>query len=557
LANGQAQSLAAYKEGRSYFVFAGGRRLRAFNLLRDRKKIAADFPVAIMLKTKAAALELSLTENDERDNMHPADQVRAYAKLRDENGMSAEDIAVRFGQRVEHVRRLLALGSLAPELLDAMAEDRLSVESAKALTINPDHAAQVALFERVGNDAYRIKRAFSQEKMATNSAAFIYVGADAYAKAGGTITADLFSRDGEGLADNPEIVDQIMHEKFDELRSEYEAEGWASVSVTEEMPSRFYYVTTLYPEKRDATDEEAAELAELDAQEAEADDETRATIKERRRQINEQRKEFTAEQRAQGGVMAYLAHDGTISTAIYKMPSSEAKAKAKGDEGPYSKAMIEQLSAIRTMALQDAIISRPYVAFDILLDTLTAQLLHGEKSWKQSAQISAICPTLSVPDGWMTHCNVQGAEAQLIEGFADLPAEQRFAAIQAMEGDDKMRLLAMLVARSVNAVAFNGTFEADQDAKAKIYGEAVELDLRDAWTPNVEFFASLRKGSLLQILRDECGEAAAENCAKMKGAALALEMADRLPPEWRPAPIYGSSTVAQAPKDEGEMSEVA
>ncbi|MBL7373157.1 chromosome partitioning protein ParB, partial [Escherichia coli] len=84
-----------------------------------------------------------LIENEQRENMHPADAVRAYVALRDDGGLNAEDIAARFGHSTGHVAKLLRLGSLAPAVLDAFAADQIGMDAAKALTLSDDHAAQI------------------------------------------------------------------------------------------------------------------------------------------------------------------------------------------------------------------------------------------------------------------------------------------------------------------------------------------------------------------------------------------------------------------------------
>jgi hypothetical protein len=48
--------------------------------------------------------------------MHPADQYEAFAKLHGEEGMSAEDIAARFGVTAAVVRQRLKLGAVSPKL---------------------------------------------------------------------------------------------------------------------------------------------------------------------------------------------------------------------------------------------------------------------------------------------------------------------------------------------------------------------------------------------------------------------------------------------------------
>jgi hypothetical protein len=69
-----------------------------------------------MLDTEHNGTEISLTENAIRCDMHPADQYEAFAKLHGEDGMSAEDIAARFGVTAAVVEGA-ALGRLYPEPL--------------------------------------------------------------------------------------------------------------------------------------------------------------------------------------------------------------------------------------------------------------------------------------------------------------------------------------------------------------------------------------------------------------------------------------------------------
>jgi ParB family chromosome partitioning protein len=81
----------------NYLVNAGeGRRLA--QLLRvQRKEIDLGEPIRCVLDTEHNGTEISLAENAVRTDMHPADQYEAFAKLHTEDGMSAEDIAARFG----------------------------------------------------------------------------------------------------------------------------------------------------------------------------------------------------------------------------------------------------------------------------------------------------------------------------------------------------------------------------------------------------------------------------------------------------------------------------
>ena len=97
-----------------YLVNAGeGRRLA--QLLRvKRKEIKADDPIRCILNTEHSATEIILAENAIRSDMHPADQYEAFAKLHSEEGMSAEDIAARFGVIAAVVRSASSSARSAP-----------------------------------------------------------------------------------------------------------------------------------------------------------------------------------------------------------------------------------------------------------------------------------------------------------------------------------------------------------------------------------------------------------------------------------------------------------
>ena len=83
-------------DGEAYEVVAGDRRLTALKLLAKKKRIPADYEVPCLLVADASARTVSLAENVQRENMHPADQFAAFAALVKE-GRPVEDIAADFG----------------------------------------------------------------------------------------------------------------------------------------------------------------------------------------------------------------------------------------------------------------------------------------------------------------------------------------------------------------------------------------------------------------------------------------------------------------------------
>ena len=213
LAHGQLQNLVVYAEGNRFEVAAGGRRYRAFKQLEKAKAIPPSHPVSVDVREKAEAVELSLAENVAREDMHVADAVTAYGDLRAQ-GKSPEDIAARFGVALSYVRKVLRLSALHPDALACLARNQIGMEAAQALTLTDDHDRQLEALKRFGNSAHQIRRMLTETKIGTASGLFLFVGHDAYAAAGGTITADLFAEGGDGYADDPLTVETLATAKL-------------------------------------------------------------------------------------------------------------------------------------------------------------------------------------------------------------------------------------------------------------------------------------------------------------------------------------------------------
>ena len=120
-AHGLIHNLVGYKNGKGYHIVAGGRRLDAIRLLQKDGRLAEGYTVPVTIRSKKEAIELSLAENQSRDDMHPADAIEAYGKLASQ-GLASDDIAGRFGVTVTHVNRILSLAGLHPDIRAALAK---------------------------------------------------------------------------------------------------------------------------------------------------------------------------------------------------------------------------------------------------------------------------------------------------------------------------------------------------------------------------------------------------------------------------------------------------
>lgn len=99
LLNPLAVVVEVVDEVEGYGVVAGGRRLRALQLLVEQGKMEADALVPVRVFRNEQAVSVSLTENVTQEPMNPADELVAFRTLVRE-GKSIEQIAARYGVRL-------------------------------------------------------------------------------------------------------------------------------------------------------------------------------------------------------------------------------------------------------------------------------------------------------------------------------------------------------------------------------------------------------------------------------------------------------------------------
>lgn len=198
-----------------YEVVAGKRRLAALRLLAKRKELAASVPVDCRVVPREQATATSLTENVEREVMHPADQFDAFATLVDE-GKSAEDIAAEFGVSVDTVQKRLRLAKVSPQVMKLYRAEELNLEQVMAFAFTDDHAAQDALLEDGARpSAWQIRRSLTETAVCGDDPRARLVGRDAYVAAGGSIRRDLFGDDATEYFEDAALLERLATEKLE------------------------------------------------------------------------------------------------------------------------------------------------------------------------------------------------------------------------------------------------------------------------------------------------------------------------------------------------------
>lgn len=113
----------------TYELIAGERRWRA-----AQRAGIDDVPVLVREASPQKALELALIENVQRADLNPLEEAQAYQALKDEFGLSDDQIAQRVGKNnrvtVTNTRRLL---KLPPQAQNAILDERISAGHGRAL----------------------------------------------------------------------------------------------------------------------------------------------------------------------------------------------------------------------------------------------------------------------------------------------------------------------------------------------------------------------------------------------------------------------------------------
>ena len=127
-----------------YQLIAGERRFQSAKLL-DMKTI----PAIVRAVDELEKLELALIENVQRQDLNALDRARAYHQLVEEFGLTQEEVAKKIGFSRSQITNTLRLLTLPAEVLQAIAERKITEGHAKALLALDSPAEQIAYLKKI------------------------------------------------------------------------------------------------------------------------------------------------------------------------------------------------------------------------------------------------------------------------------------------------------------------------------------------------------------------------------------------------------------------------
>jgi ParB family chromosome partitioning protein len=137
----------------SYELLVGERRLRAVERL-GRDKIPA---VVREQVSNEEAMELTLVENIQREDLNPVEEARAYYRLITECNLKQEDVAARVGKDRSSIANAVRLLSLPERVQTMLSEGKISAGHARALLALPADSEKISLAEKIFSEGLSVR----------------------------------------------------------------------------------------------------------------------------------------------------------------------------------------------------------------------------------------------------------------------------------------------------------------------------------------------------------------------------------------------------------------
>lgn len=141
--NGLIQPITVEKHDGRYILVAGERRLRACKLLGHQT-----IEATVIEPTNHNGQQLLLSaivENLQRENINPIDEARAFLRLKDEYGMSVDDIARSVGKHNTQIYQSMSLLDYDPEIVEMVQAGEFSKDNGLCYAIRsiPDRETRL------------------------------------------------------------------------------------------------------------------------------------------------------------------------------------------------------------------------------------------------------------------------------------------------------------------------------------------------------------------------------------------------------------------------------
>lgn len=152
--HGVFQPIIIKKSIKGYEIIAGERRVRASKLAGLDK-----IPAIIRNFTDEQMMEIALLENLQRENLTAIEEAYAYKAMIEKLSLTQDELSKKVGKSRSHLTNILGLLRLPKEVQQMIAESKLSMGHARALSKLEDEEKIKELANKIVNEKISVRNA--------------------------------------------------------------------------------------------------------------------------------------------------------------------------------------------------------------------------------------------------------------------------------------------------------------------------------------------------------------------------------------------------------------
>ncbi|GAX61946.1 chromosome partitioning protein [Candidatus Scalindua japonica] len=150
--HGILQPIIVRSTSKGYKIIAGERRWRASKQLG-----ITEIPAIVKKADSLKTIELALVENIQREDLNPMEKATAFSELKNNFGLTQEQIATKVGQNRSTVANTIRLLDLPEEVQSYVSRGTISMGHARSLLSLKDPVKQKSLSERIAREDLSVR----------------------------------------------------------------------------------------------------------------------------------------------------------------------------------------------------------------------------------------------------------------------------------------------------------------------------------------------------------------------------------------------------------------
>ena len=174
-----------------------------------------------------------------------------------------------------------------------------------------------------------------------------------------------------------------------------------------------------------------------------------------------------------------------------------------------SAALVEELTAQKTAALQALLATRPDLALAVVVHDLALPLFY--QPWENHRRLTELVPHVIDAASLLADGEANKAVAELAAAMGrwreQLPEDSRdlWPWVMGQDRDALLELLAVAIARNVNAVRYRHEKQVSaRVASGNLLGQSLALDMASWWRAEAAFLSRVSKAAILVAISEAC-----------------------------------------------------